>query len=327
MLVWKGLALIFFTLLYGCEGNQNFFAGKGPQAYEIVKLWWTLFAIAVFVTLTVSFFLVKGAIKSDRTKVIDDQALGKGLVYGIAGTVSLLLLIIFSTLRLGHAPSHSQDSYEIKIVGKMWWWQVYYYDRKGKYLFETANEIVIPTNRSVRLKLLSDTVIHSFWVPALAGKVDMLPGRENYLVLKANEEGEFRGQCAEFCGTQHALMSFYVRAMPQDKYSKWKTNQMKSYKKIKKHSLGERVFVNSNCVKCHTIRGLGAASDKKLYGPDLTHLASRSHIAAATYPNNKGHLGGWILDPQGAKPGNYMPASALSGKDLNALLAFLGGLK
>lgn len=320
--------LLILTLLFSsCVGEQNFFAGKGPQSHEIIKLWWTLFGIASFVTVTVSFFLVRGALKKNRDDSVNDEALGKGLVYGLIGTISLLLVIIFSTLRLGHPPEYSEGNFELKVVGKMWWWQAHYYDPEGNYLFETANEIVIPTGRPIRIKLVSDTVIHSFWVPALAGKVDMLPGRENFLVVKADEEGVFRGQCAEFCGTQHALMSFYVKAVSEDRFSKWKEKQGKKYKRIKSHALGERVFINSGCVKCHTVRGLGVATDDKYYGPDLTHFGSRSHIAAATYPNNKGHLGGWILDPQGAKPGNYMPATPLSGKELNALLEFLEALK
>ncbi|MCO4753033.1 MAG: cytochrome c oxidase subunit II [Bacteriovoracaceae bacterium] len=329
----KGRLILLLTVsfaLISCTSEQSTFAGLGPQAVNIINLWWILFAISSIVLITVSFFLTKASLRKSTAPAVDDQTLGRGLVIGLVGTISLLLVIIFSTLTLGQALSDEEDGpVEIEITAKMWWWQVKYFDESGKYLFETANEIHVPVNRAMKLRLLSDNVIHSFWVPALAGKVDMIPGRVNHLTIKALKEGTFRGQCAEFCGVQHALMAFHVVAESEDKYKQWihAHTQRPLAIKSKKFKRGRKAFFSYDCIRCHSIDGLKEAQVSKFSGPNLTHFGSRKYFAAGTYPNTKGHLSGWLLDPQGLKPGNYMPATAISAEDFEAILAFLKELK
>lgn len=241
----------------------------------------------------------------------------------------LLLVIILSTFKLSRPLKSPEPSSEILVKGKMWWWEVVYFDKDGEELFRTANEISLPAGETVKLKLVSDTVIHSFWVPGLAGKMDMIPGRTNTLSLKAAEPGVFRGQCAEFCGIQHALMAFFAVARTPREHQKWVKLNARDYQRPKDPIAlkGQKVFITAGCAECHNIKGFSETKDFENYGPDLTHLGLRLSLAGATLPNTKGHLGGWITDPQSAKPGNLMPATALSPEDFKALLSFLWGLK
>jgi cytochrome c oxidase subunit 2 len=169
-------------------------------------------------------------------------------------------------------------------------------------------------------------VIHSFWVPELNRKIDTIPGRDNGELLRADHAGVYRGQCAEYCGLQHAHMAFLVYADPPERFRAWLANMAKPSRPPRTALAreGEHVFLSAGCGGCHTIAGTSA--DGTL-GPDLTHLASRSTIASVTLPNTKGYLGGWVLDPQHAKPGNKMPGFDLSGPELQGLLAYLTGLK
>ena len=215
----------------------------------------------------------------------------------------------------------------IEVTGKRWWWAVAYLDENGDQLFETANEIHIPVGVPVRLRLVSDNVIHSFWVPALGGKADLIPGRPNSLWLQADEPGVYRGQCAEFCGVQHALMAFFVVASSHEEFADWVASQKASAVEPQSDLArkGREVFRTSDCADCHTIRGVSSVPDSspQNIGPDLTHLASRRSLAAGTLPNRRGHLGGWLADPQSIKPGNLMPSVPLAAEDFHALLNYL----
>ena len=190
----------------------------------------------------------------------------------------------------------------------------------------TANEIHIPVGRPVMIRGTSHDVIHSFWVPNLHGKRDLIPSRITTEWIEADRPGRFRGQCAEFCGLQHAHMALWVIAESDDEFARWRERQLQPAlppsDPVK--ARGRDVFLNHACVFCHTIQGTTAAGQ---IGPDLTHLASRSTIAAGTLPNTKGNLGGWIVDPQNIKPGNHMATVDLKPEDLQPLLDYLGSLQ
>jgi cytochrome c oxidase subunit 2 len=210
----------------------------------------------------------------------------------------------------------------IHVTGVQWWWRVFYPEEQ----VTTANEIHIPTNRPVELLLDTNDVIHSFWVPRLHGKVDMIPGKTNTLVLQADTPGEYVGECAEFCGTQHARMHLRVIAQSPEEFDAWLQAQSQPAPSPPEGILreGQQIFLGSACVYCHAIRGTNASG---VIGPDLTHLASRRTLAAGTVPNTRGYLMGWIADPHGIKPGNRMPPTYLDADDLDALVTYLESLE
>jgi cytochrome c oxidase subunit II len=219
-----------------------------------------------------------------------------------------------------------KDGVVIQVTAHQWWWEIVYDDNEPSRVFRTANEIHVPVGRPVVLKLKSDDVIHSFWVPNLHGKKDLVPGHEWTLTFRADEPGVYRGQCAEFCGHQHAKMAFFVVAQEPAEYEKWAEAQRQPAKEPSNDAQkrGQEVFLSSPCIMCHTIEGTLAQARM---APDLTHLASRSTIAAGALPNTRGNLGGWVLDPHSSKPGVAMPPTALSAADLQALLAYLESLQ
>jgi cytochrome c oxidase subunit 2 len=193
-------------------------------------------------------------------------------------------------------------------------------------IVETANEIHVPVGRTVSIKMTSSDVIHSFWAPNLDGKKDLIPGHETRTWFRADSAGVYRGQCAEFCGHEHAKMAFLIVAEPPTQFQRWLESQ-KSEAATPTDSLaqqGKRVFLSGSCAMCHAISGTSAGSN---FGPDLTHLASRRTIAAGTLPNDASNLAGWIIDPQIIKPGVKMPPNQLDGNSLQALLAYLATLK
>jgi cytochrome c oxidase subunit 2 len=210
----------------------------------------------------------------------------------------------------------------IQVTGRQWFWDVDYPDHHVR----TANEIHIPVDETVTIVALSGDVIHSFWVPELNRKIDMIPGRRNVIRLRADRAGVFRGQCAEFCGLQHAHMAFTVVAEPRDALDAWLAREARPapQPQTPAEQRGQQVLLGSACVYCHTIDGTNASGR---IGPDLTHLASRQAIGAGVVPNTPGYLAGWILDPQHLKPGNKMPATALTGPQLQDLLAYLRTLR
>jgi cytochrome c oxidase subunit 2 len=190
----------------------------------------------------------------------------------------------------------------------------------------TANEIYIPVGEPVRIELTSEDVNHSFWVPELHGKLDMIPGRTNVFWLEAEQAGDFWGICAEFCGVQHANMLFLVIAQPADDFDTWLAAQQQAAVPPNDEltQFGHQIFIDASCDSCHAIAGTDAVGR---LGPDLTHMASRRTLAAGILENNLGNLGGWIINPQHIKPGNLMPSSDLSGPELQALLAYLQSLE
>ncbi|HEV2706187.1 MAG TPA: c-type cytochrome, partial [Pyrinomonadaceae bacterium] len=207
-----------------------------------------------------------------------------------------------------------------------WWWEVEYDNRNPSLNVTTANEIHIPVGRPVFFRLTSNDVIHSFWVPNLHGKTDLIPGRETTTWLRADRAGTFRGQCAEFCGHQHAHMALTVVAEAPEQFQAWYDAQLKPAREpaTPAEARGREVFLTSPCVMCHKIQGTDAGGNA---GPDLTHLASRPTLAAGTLENTRGHLAGWVVDSQKIKPGNRMPPNNIEPDDLQALLDYLQSLK
>lgn len=244
-----------------------------------------------------------------------------GIAFPVAVLTGLLLYGLTVTRSLSTPPE--PGTARIRVTGEMWWWRVAYLDAQGRETFQDANEVHIPTGQPVVIELESADVIHSFWIPRLAGKTDMIPGRRNTLSLQADQPGVYRGQCAEFCGGPHALMGLMVVAHAPAEFEAWRGRA--AAPAAVAPSRGAEVFDLAGCGVCHTVRGSTANG---LAGPDLTHVGSRRSLGAGILPNNQGTLAGWIGDSQAIKPGNRMPAyPVLSGADLRAVAGYLDGLK
>ena len=246
--------------------------------------------------------------------------IGGGLIFPIATLTALLLysLSIGNALDI-HPPD---DALRIHVTGYQWWWEVRYEDKDGASVV-AANELHIPVGRSVHLSLSAHDVIHSFWVPPLAGKVDMIPGRTTHLTLRTDEPGVFRGQCAEYCGAQHAFMALYVIAEPAERFEHWLVKE--SQPAAPAQNEGQELFFRGGCAQCHTIRGTAADG---ILGPDLTHVGSRRSLGAGMLSNHIGTMAGWIGGAQDLKPGNRMPSMNIyTGNELLLLSEWLGNLE
>jgi len=244
-------------------------------------------------------------------------------------TVLILLGLTILSVSVGKTVSASvapAGSLAIDITGTQWWWKVHYASDDPSRILETANEIHIPVGRPIAIRGNSEDVIHSFWVPSLQGKRDLIPGRPTLEWLQADHPGEYRGQCAEFCGIQHAHMAFWVIAEPTDQFNSWMDHQLQPAAEPADDEAihGQEIFLKSACILCHAIRGTIAAAQ---VGPDLTHFGSRKTIAAGTLANTKGNLAGWIADPQNIKPGTHMATVALQPAEMQPLIDYLESLK
>ena len=242
-------------------------------------------------------------------------------------TVVTLIALLVASVWTGRTVASLQASsaVSIAITGHQWWWEVQYEDAVPSRRVLTANEIHIPTNRPVVLKVTSRDVIHSFWVPNLQGKRDLIPGYTTALWMQASRAGVFRGQCAEFCGMQHAHMAFDVVVESDEEFeSGWTPCASRPRSAGPTGRKGRDVFMQARCAGCHTIRGSDAAGQT---APDLTHIASRSTLGAGSLPNTPDNLATWIRDSQRVKPGNQMPPNPLAAEDLQALVAYLETLR
>ena len=303
-----------------CGGDHNTFAPNGSQASRIAAIGWFMVVTAAIIAGGFYALLVYGLVRGGRGRRLRSES---GLV--IAGgimlpTVVIVALSVFTLNALNDRTG--EDAVHIEVVGHQFWWEVNYTDEN----FTTANEFEIPVGRPVDLTLRSADVIHSFWVPDLAGKIDMVPGHTNHLELDAESPGEYRGQCAEYCGIQHANMAFVVRAVAEDDYDAWTAQQSQPARRPETDSekQGEQAFVRLPCASCHAIRGTEASGK---VAPDLTHLANRQTLAAGALPMDAGHLGGWIANAQTIKPGNLMPPVPLTPDELRSLIDYLGSLR
>lgn len=246
--------------------------------------------------------------------------LGLGVFMPVVVVSGILVYSLSVSYSLKAKAENQEGAYKIIVTGHQWWWEVVYPD----FGITTANELHIPAGKNVEIELRSNDVIHSFWVPSLHGKLDALPDHSNTLVVRADRPGVFRGQCAEFCGRQHALMGFHVVSLEERDFEEWvKTKQSPVATREPELLRGREIFFKAACDNCHSIQGTEA--DGKI-GPDLTHIGTRLSLGAATIPNGHQELADWISDPQKAKPGNLMPPTPLSRKDLEALQKYLSSL-
>jgi cytochrome c oxidase subunit 2 len=302
----------------------------GAQAAHISWLWWLMFwtCTGVYVVVMIALFLaVRRGWSRDGRRPQQPQLL-RGVGAATAVTVIILFGLLVASVVTGRAIGSlsAQDALTIEITGYQWWWSVEYDHPEPSLRVTTANELHLPVGRPVRITLRSNDVIHSFWVPNLHGKVDLVPGRRNEIWLQADTPGVYRGQCAEYCGLQHAHMAFTVVAESSDDFERWITGQRQpaSPPADALQQKGLEIVERGPCAMCHTVRGTRAGGR---FGPDLTHVATRSTIGAGTVPNTPGYLAGWIADPQHLKPGNKMPPTGLSSDELQAVLAYLGTLR
>jgi len=304
--------------------NHEVLAPAGPLSSQIAQLFWIFVAVAAVVYLVVIGFLV-AALRRRNEANMRTAVRAVSVAVGITSVILLGLGLsdFFAQRVIAAMP---ENPLHVRVTAHQWWWEIEYSDGQPTRRVRTANELRIPTQRPVELELTADDVIHSFWVPSLQGKKDLLPGYTTRLDLVASRPGVYEGQCAEFCGFQHAHMSIDVIALDPEEYSRWYDAQLASAPEpsdpVALH--GREVFMGSTCVMCHNIQGTDASGS---VGPDLTHVAGRRRLAAGTLPNTLVNLAGWIRDPQAVKPGTRMPATQLSGEDLAALTTYLSELR
>lgn len=327
------LLLIPAALLSACGAPQSVLEPSGPQASIIADLGWFVMWLGIGVAVVVGALVLIAALKERGTLAEHapyDQGGGKLwiLIGGFAAPAIVLGIVFVMTLdTLDRFPlgAADADGPRIHVTGHQWWWHATYEGGDGQG-FSTANEIHIPVGRTVDITLTSADVIHSFWVPKLAGKADLIPGHVNRIRLRADEPGTYRGECAEYCGVQHAHMAFHVVAQPVDEYEAWVASQREEAAVTGDLAArGRELFRTHACSLCHAIRGVSPGGG---VAPDLTHLASREWLAAGTLRNTRANLAAWVVDAPSIKPGTQMPEmKVFSGEELQALLAFLEGLE
>jgi cytochrome c oxidase subunit II len=309
------------------DGAQSALNPQGPAASEIAALSWLLFfgAAAIFAAVaafTAYALLARRPRRVWMTRVAFIAAAGIG--FPIVVLTALLIRVLVMPATAGHG---STATLRIEVVGEQWWWRVHYVDAAGVREFATANEIRLPVGETVELSLRTADVIHSFWVPALAPKLDMIPGRVNRMVVKADHPGELRGQCAEFCGGPHARMALHVIAMQPDEFASWRAQQRRPATPAATSTAerGAQAFHARGCGVCHDVRGTGESGTR---GPDLTHVASRVSLGAATLPVGAGAFAAWIAASHHLKPGNLMPPyDMLPANEIGAIAAYLETLQ
>ncbi len=309
--------------------SQSALNPKSDAAERISELWWGMLIIATIVVAVV-IMLVALAVLRPHGRLADRMATklgGRWLVItgGMVVPVVILVGLFWFTLSVLTAtgPSHLEPRMLVEVTGRQWFWDVRYPATANAV---AANEIHVPVGVPVQVQVKTADVNHSFWVPQLNRKIDLIPDRDNRVTFAAREAGVFRGQCAEFCGPQHGNMAFLVVADPPREFAAYldRIAAPAAPPRTASAQAGARVFAARGCGSCHRIAGTPAQGD---VGPDLTHLALRRTLAAGTIPNTRGDLGGWIIDPQAIKPGNKMPAIDLTGPELQVLLDYLQGLR
>ncbi|MBA4147080.1 MAG: cytochrome c oxidase subunit II [Verrucomicrobia bacterium] len=320
------IALMTATLLCGCGGEhfQSVLHPASPEAGEISRLWWFMLAVCGTVFVIVIALLIVAIGRRGNRKPQAPGGDAKFVLIGgmlIPGIILFVLLIYSISAKV--VLTGDERNLTIQVIGHQWWWEVRYPNQD----IVIANEIYIPVGEPVRLQLKSADVIHSFWVPNLHGKMDMLPEHINTFWIRADKPGVYRGQCAEFCGAQHAWMAFEVVALSTNDFQQWVSERRKLA--VEQVASAERkfsheVYMRVGCGQCHAIKGTSAVAQ---IGPDLTHFGSRRTIGAGLMTNNTETLTRWILAPQKMKPGNLMPHTKLTDEELQELVAYLTSLK
>jgi cytochrome c oxidase subunit 2 len=321
--------------LTGCSGWQNALDTASGDAGHIA--WLTrLFTIVlgvIWAAVMVALFISRRGRPErgvqDPLSIDPGNDRRTGIVVG--GLVLASLVVVLVLTGLSYAGQRRlfgprDEAVTIRVIGHQWWWEVRYESQDSSRTFTTANEIHVPVGQPVNIKLNSTDVIHSFWVPSLTGKLDAITGRENQLRFTADRPGIYRGQCAEFCGLQHAHMGILVVAESHEEFDRWRDGQIASAKQPEDGELrqGLAAFAAGPCAMCHTIRGTNAGGK---IAPDLTHVGSRRYLAAGALPMSRGNLAAWIVDPHSIKPGVNMPTIKLSADELNSISAYLESLK
>jgi cytochrome c oxidase subunit 2 len=329
-------------------GQSTFQPAAGSGAALIHELALVLYFGAALLFLLVSVLVLRAVFRPGRPVSSRRWLIGGGLIlpavvllpllfYGLAvgnaltsvngeGALRFLLDCISGSARSLGVQVTPGRPVRVEVVAKQWWWEVSYITGDAEPVV-LANELRLPVGRPVEVMLTTADVIHSFWVPSLAGKVDMIPGHRNRLVLRANQPGLHRGQCAEFCGGQHALMAFHVEMLPEPEFDRWLTHQASAARTPVDPFLaqGREVFMNNGCGGCHAVRGTAA---RGVLGPDLTHVGGRHSLAAGTLDNHVGTMAGWVVATQTLKPGAAMPSTRVgTGEELRALAAWLESLE
>jgi cytochrome c oxidase subunit II len=313
--------LLLLPLISGCSPLLAL-EPRGPGAAAIAGLWWPLFWVAAIVCVLVPLLLLYALSRRSQPWSVR-QSTGFVLLGGGVLPTLVLVGVLFLTMNsLAAFEALPGQAERVTVTGHMFWWEIAY----PEHGIVTANELHIPVGVPVAVSLHSADVIHSLWVPQLQGKLEMIPGRENELILEADTAGEYLGKCAEFCGVQHANMELLVIAQAPEDYAAWVERQRRDATQPTDPVAleGMQVFLGSACVYCHAVRGTPASGR---LGPDLTHLASRRTLGARMLENNRGNLAGWIVNAQAIKPGNAMPPMHMEPEPLLALLAYLEGLE
>ncbi|WP_166254430.1 cytochrome c oxidase subunit II [Marinobacter salicampi] len=316
---------ILVLLLAGCQGPQSALEPSGPAAGEIALLWWVMFysAVAIF-TLVFALLMYAAFRKPEKRRQISP------IKFVVVGGLAFPILVLSILLPLGIGVGSGMDrltppeTLTVHVTAHQWWWEVAYKGGPNDLDFNSANELYIPVGQPVELILESADVIHSFWLPRLAGKRDMIPGMTNRLVIEADEPGIFRGQCAEFCGLAHAKMAFYAVALEPEEFFRWAENQSRP-QPASLEDEGARLFAQNGCALCHTVRGHQARGRE---GPDLTHVGSRKTIGAGLLPTSPENIALWLSRNDKLKPGNRMPDYVhLSQEDRLSIARYLESLE
>lgn len=334
--LWTALATaLAFTAGASAHAQTplGYLRGTGPKAVPVVQLTWGLLIISIIVVVVISALVLVGIWVRRVPALTDIHSIpvsrgGNGIRWitiGLAiSSVVLLGSFIWTVVVLAAVNGPRRPpALTIEVTGQQWWWKARYLNKDVSQEFITADEIHIPVGEPVRIKLIGADVIHSFWVPALTGKTEVIPGQTNETWLEAHAPGVYRGQCSEYCGVQHAHMGLVLVAEPPDKFAAWQAAQIRPALVAPEQRPGASTFVY-RCGACHTVRGTQAGGT---LAPDLTHLMSRKILAGGELPNSIGNLAGWIVNPQDVKPGSRMPALYLSGPELQSVVGFLETLK
>ncbi len=328
-------ALAASALLSGCVNNATFIDPQGPAALSESYLWWFIFGVATFVWAIVTTVLIVSVVRFRARPGAPAPRQLHGntrieIVWTVVPSIILFAVLGFTIFTLfGLGQPADPNTFTVTVKGHQWWWEFDYPASQGSFI--TADELHIPTGTVVRIELYSNNVIHSFWVPVLSGKLDVIPGQHNVTWLKADRSGTYRGMCAEFCGEQHAHMNFDVVAQSPGDYSAWMTNQQLAAAQptAGDAAAGQAIF-NQRCYICHLISGGGAKPplpSQPPIAPDLTHLKARQLIAGGVLTTSDADLRQWINNNQDVKPGNDMGNQSLSDTDLNNIVAYLDTLK
>ena len=326
----------FLALLTGCRDPQSTLDPAGPAAGGISRLSWIVFIIFIAVSIAMWILIVVAGGKR-RGNLVEhapvDEGGGQGwiLIGGLAFPFVILAVIFtLGLITMSGFPIHENSPHpdpEIRIVGHQWWWELKYVDGPLQHHFTTANELHMPTGRPVDIEVQSADVIHSFWVPRLQGKVDLIPGQPNRIRLVANTAGTYEGQCSEYCGAQHAHMRILVIAQAPNDYAAWREQSLQPGHSpdSDEEKFGQQVFLRSACPLCHSVAGSLAQG---LVGPNLTHIGSRRSLASNSLINNTANLQAWVTHAQALKPEVAMPnITQFTGAELRALVAYLRHLQ